>query len=251
MLMQLLMMPGLPRLALPRKDSSLMPQRLLPVVTFSLIALFLLFGPVNRVRADASPTHTHVTVDGYSAELILPGGPAASGPNPVIVRLLNADNRPVSDATVLLAPSAVAGADAGHSHSSGGGHDAAGAQGHTDAATSGHDASSDGHAHEAGEAHVDTIMTQLEAGSDAGNYTGVIHFDSAGAWQVQLQFDHAGGVHTSSFSLTVAEPARDWRILGAFGAANALIIVIAGVLKWRSPPTAKRTRAAEAAYAEN
>jgi hypothetical protein len=49
----------------------------------------------------------------------------------------------------------------------------------------------------------------------------------------------------------VAEPARDWRILGAFGGANALIIVAAGVLKRRRPAGAKTLRRATAAGAES
>jgi hypothetical protein len=228
-----------------------MSQRLLPMWTLSLIGLFLLFAPVSQVRADSGVTHTRVTVDGYDAELVLPNGPAMIGPNPVIIRLFNTDHRPLAHATVLIAPNAVAATDAGHSHSSGGGHDAAGAQGHTDAVTSGHNASpADGHAHQAGEAHIDTIMTQLEAGADAGNYTGVIHFDSAGAWQVQLQFTDAGVDRAASFAVTVAEPARDWRILSAFGGANALIIMTAGVLKRRST-AAKRIGTAVAANLEN
>jgi len=175
------------------KGLSSMPQRLLPIWTYSLIGLFLLFAPVSQVRADTGIAHTRVMVDGYDVELVLPNGPAMIGPNLVIIRLFNTDHRPLAHATVLLAPNAVTATDVGHSHSSGGGHDAAGAQGHTDAATSDHNASyADGHTHQAGEAHIDTIMTQLEVGADAGHYTGVIHFDSAGAWQVQLQFTNAG-----------------------------------------------------------
>jgi hypothetical protein len=229
-----------------------MPQRLLPISTLSLIVLFVLFAPVSQVRADTGVTHTHVMVDGYDAELILPNGPAMIGPNLVIIRLFNTDHRPLAHATVLLAPNVVTATDAGHSHGSDGGHDAAGAQGHADAATSGHNAShADGHTHQAGDAHIDTIMTQLEAGTDAGHYTGVIHFDSAGAWHVQLQFTAAGADHAGSFAVTVTEPARDWRLLGAFGGANALIIMTAGILKRRFPTTAKHTRGALTSHPEN
>src|SRR6266545_73712 len=35
-------------------------------------------------------------------------------------------------------------------------------------------------------------MTQMEAGPKAGSYTSAIHFDSAGARHVQLQFNDAG-----------------------------------------------------------
>jgi len=233
------------------KDLSRTPQRLLPIRTLSLIVLFLLFAPVSQVRADTGVTHTHVMVDGYDVELVLPNGSAMIGPNLVIIRLFNTDHRPLAHATVLLAPNAVTATDAGYSHGTGGGHDAAGAQGHADATTSGHSAShADGHMHQAGDAHIDTIMTQLEAGADAGNYIGVIHFDSAGAWHVQLQFTAAGVDHAGSFAVTVAELARDWRILGAFGSANALIIVTAGILKRRLPATGKTVRRATAAGGE-
>jgi hypothetical protein len=94
-------------------------------------------------------------------------------------------------------------------------------------------------------------MTQMEAGMDAGSYTSVLHFDSAGAWEVQLQFNTAGVDHAGGFAVTVAEPARDWRILGAFGGANVLIIATAGILKRRSSSTAKRTRGAVASHPEN
>jgi hypothetical protein len=74
--------------------------------------------------------------------------------------------------------------------------------------------------------------------------------DSAGAWQGQLQFNDAGVAHAGSFAVTVAEPPRDWRILGAFGGANVLIIVAAGLLK-RRLPTTKHTPREVAANLEN
>jgi hypothetical protein len=212
-----------------------MLQRLLPVLTFSSIALFLFFTPVGQVRADAGATHTHVIVDGYSAELVLPNGPAQVGPNPVIIRLLNIDHQPVPNATVLLAASAMTTTDAGgHSHSSGG---------HNDS-------HADGHTHSPGEAHIDIVLTQMVPGVEAGTYTSVIHFDSAGAWQVRLQFNDARTDHAALFAVTVAEPARDWRILSAFGGANALIIVTAGVMKQRFCARAKRKRAVMASNSE-
>lgn len=54
-----------------------MPQRVFPVLTFSLIALFLLLTPASQVWADGGPTHTGITVDGYSAELVFLNGPAS------------------------------------------------------------------------------------------------------------------------------------------------------------------------------
>ena len=68
---------------------------------------------------------------------------------------------------------------------------------------------------------------------------------------MQLQFTDAGVDHAGSFAVTVAEPARDWRILGAFGGAYALIIMTAGILKRRFPATAKHTRGALTSHAEN
>lgn len=94
-------------------------------------------------------------------------------------------------------------------------------------------------------------MTQLEAGADAGTYTTVIHFDSVGTWEVHLQFNDAGLDHAGMFALTVVEPPRDWRILGVFGGANALIIATAAVMKRRLPATAKRKRPAVAPHPES
>jgi hypothetical protein len=139
-----------------------------------------------------------------------------------------------------------------------GGHDSAGTSEHggqTDADTDNSiaphaDAATDSHGHTTGAEHIDTIMTQMEAATDAGSYTSVIHFETAGAWQVQVQFNQAGVDHAARLAVTVAEPARDWRLLGAFGGANALIIVIAGILKRRLPASGKTVRRATAAGAE-
>ena len=185
----------------------------------------------------------------------------------MLVRLHAAGDQLLSTATVQVAAVAVlsAGSDAhGHGES---GHDGASAGGHGSAVAGGHrdhnnthadnaiaqhsDAAPDDHGHTTGAGHIHTIMSQMEAGTDAGSYTSVLHFDSAGAWQVQVHFNDAGVDHTGSFAVTVAEPARDWRILGAFGGANALIIVTAGVLKRRFPTTVKRTRGAVASHPEN
>jgi hypothetical protein len=211
--------------------------------TFSLIALPLLFARVSQVRADGGPSHTHITVDGYSAELVFLNEPAKVGPNLVAIRIHNAAGQPLDQATVLVNPVAAhpSGANT-HNHTDSGQN--ASMQDHTDAESA-------GHTHASGESHIDTIMIQMEAGTDAGSYTSVLHFDSAGAWQVQLKFNDAGVDHAGSFAITVAEPARDWRILGAFGGANALIIVTAGVLKRRLSTTAKRRRTAIAANLDN
>jgi len=220
-----------------------MPQRLFPVLTLSLIALFLLLTLVSQVWADGGPSHTNITVDGYSAELVFLNGPAKVGPNLVAIRIHNAAGQPLDRAVVLVNPVAAHPPGAStHSHADSG-HNAS-MEDHTNT-------QSPGHTHASGKSHIDTIMTQMEAGADAGSYTSVLHFDSAGAWQVQLQFNDAGVDHMSSFAITVAEPARDWRILGAFGGANALIIVTAGVVKRRRSTTAKRIRTAVAANLEN
>jgi len=204
-----------------------MPQRLLPVLTLSLIALFLLLTSVSQVGADGRPPHTHITVDGYSAELAFPNGPAKVGPNLVAVRIHNAAGQPLDHATVLVNPVAAHPLGAStHNHAD---------SGHDDSMEDHTNTESAGHTHATGESHIDTIMTQMEAGADAGSYTSALHFDSAGAWQVQLRFSDARVDHAGSFAITVVEPPRDWRILGAFGSANALVIVTAAVLKRRPP----------------
>jgi len=138
------------------------------------------------------------------------------------------------DSTVLLNPVA-AHAPGASSHSHGG---------HDNASTAGHgDAQGAGHTHAAGEAHVETIMTQAEPGVEAGTYTSVLHFDAAGDWQVQLQFNHARAERAGHLALMVVEPPRDWRILGAFGGVNALIIASAGAINLnRTSRTAASTR---------
>jgi hypothetical protein len=217
-----------------------MPQRSLPALTFSLIALFVLFAPVSQVRADAGPTLTDVTVDGYSAELVFLNGSAKIGPNLVSIRLHNPAGQPLDHAMVLVNPVAAHLSGAGTHNHADSGHGAS-MEDHTNAESA-------GHTHASGESHTD--MTQMEAGTDVGSYTSLLHFDSAGAWEVQLKFNDAGGDHAGSFAVTVAEPARDWRILGAFGGANVLIIMTAGVLKRRLSST-KRTLRAVAANLEN
>lgn len=221
-----------------------MLQRLPPVLTVSLIALFLLFAPVSHVWANAGPLRTQVTVDGYSAELLFLNGQAKVGSNLVLIQIHNAAGQPLDRATVLINP--IAAHPLGtttHNHGASS-HDAADIEDHSQAQSA-------GHTHANGDSHIDTIMTQMEAATDAGSYTSVIHFDSVGAWEVQLQFSAAGVNHAARFSVTVAEPARDWRILGAFGGANALIIVTASVLKQRRPASGQTLRRATAAGAEN
>jgi hypothetical protein len=242
-----------------------MPLRLLPIVTFSLIALLILFSPLKRARADSGYAGLHTTVDGYTVELVFPNGQPNAGPNHALVRILDASGQPVSSARVQVAAVAVQSAGAtehGHGASdhdgvSTGGHDSAGASehsgqtdAHTDNPIAPHADATDNHGHTTGADHIDTIMTQMEAATDAGSYTSVIHFETAGAWQVQVQFNHAGVDHAARLAVTVAEPARDWRILGAFGGVNALIIVTAGVLKRRLPASGQTLRRATAAGAE-
>jgi len=233
-----------------------MHQRLLPVLTCNLIALSLLFVPLKHAHADSGYAGLRTTVDGYTVELVFPNGQPNAGPNHALVRILDAGGQPVSGATVQVALVALNSTGAaGHSH---------GASGQADASTGGHndthadnaiaqhaDAAADDQGHTTDDQHIDTIMTQMEAGVDAGSYTSVIHFDSAGAWEVQLHFNHAGVDHAAHFAVTMAEPARDWRILGAFGGANALIIQTAGILKRRLPASGKTVRRATAAGAEN
>ena len=257
-----------------------MSLRLPPAVTFSLIALLMLFWPLKYAHADTGKADLHTTIDGYSVELIFPDGQPKAGPNTVLVRILDAGGQPPSNARVQVAAVLVQSAAAtAHGHGESGGHadvSAGGSAGsvadnHNDANVRGHgdvapidhadshaddaiaphaDAATDD-GHSTGADHIDTIMTQMEAGIDAGSYTSVIHFETAGAWQVQVQFNHAGIDHAAHFAVTVAEPARDWRILGAFGGANALIIVAAGVLKRRRRASAKTLRRATAAGAES
>jgi hypothetical protein len=256
-----------------------MPQRLLPFLTFSLIALLILFSPLKRARADSRYSELHTTVDGYTVELFFPGGQPKAGPNAALVRILDADGQPVSSARVQVAAVAVQSAGAtAHGHGESGGRDDASAgrsagsvadshndtnvNGHSDAAPTDHQDthadnpiaphadSTDDHGYTTGADHIDTIMTQMEAATDAGSYTSVIHFETAGAWQVQVQFNHAGVDHAARLAVTVAEPTRDWRILGAFGGVNALIIVTAGVLKRRLPASGQTLRRASAAGAE-
>ena len=255
-----------------------MSLRLPPAVTFSLIALLMLFWPLKYAHADTGKADLHTTIDGYSVELVFSDGQPKAGPNTVLVRLRDADGQPLSNARVQVAAIAVQSAaadqhghgESGHDSAGTGGHDSA-ADRHNDAAVSGHgdaavtdhpdthadnaiaphaDAATDDHGDTTGADHIDMIMTQMEAGADAGSYTSVIHFDSAGAWQVQLQFNTAGVDHAARLTVTVAEPARDWRILGAFGGANVLIIVAAGVLKRRLLASGKTVRRATAAGAE-
>jgi hypothetical protein len=258
-----------------------MSLRLPPAVTFSLIALLMLFWPLKYAHADTGKADLHTTIDGYSVELVFPDGQPKAGPNTMLVRILDAGGQPPSNARVQVAAVVVQSAAAtAHGHGESGGyadvsagrsagsvadsHNDTNVNGHSDAAPTDHqdthadnaiaphaDAATDDHRHTTGADHIDTIMTQMEAGIDAGSYTSVIHFDSAGAWDVQLQFNHTGVDHAAHFAVTVAEPARDWRILGAFGGANALIILTAGILKRRLPVTAKGLRRATAADAEN
>jgi hypothetical protein len=265
-----------------------MPQRLLPFLTFSLIALLILFSPLKRARADSGYAGLHTTVDGYTVELIFPNGQPNAGPNDALVRILDASGQPISSARVQVAAVAVQSAAAtahGHGASdhdgvstgavqsagatehgygasdhdgvSTGGHDSAGTSehggqidAHTDNSIAPQADATDNHGHTTGADHIDTIMTQMEAATGAGSYTSVIHFETAGAWQVQVQFNHDGVDHAAHFAVTVAEPARDWRILGAFGGVNALIIVTAGVLKRRIPASGQTLRRATVAGAE-
>jgi hypothetical protein len=258
-----------------------MSLRLPPAVTFSLIALLMLFWPLKYAHADTGKADVHTTIDGYSVELVFPDGQPKAGPNTVLVRLRDADGQPLSNARVQVAAVVVQSAAAtAHGHGESGDHadvSAGGSAGsvadnhndanvrgqgdvapidhadtHADDAIAPHaDAATDDYGHSTDADHIDTIMTQMEAGIDAGSYTSVIHFETAGAWQLQVQFNHAGIDHAGSLAVTVAEPARDWRILGAFGGANALIILTAGILKRRLPVTAKGLRRATAADAEN
>jgi hypothetical protein len=96
------------------------------------------------------------------------------------------------------------------------------------------DATANEPAHDEAEPHTHPIMTQLETGTAPGTYTGVVHLDSPGTWQINVHFTDQGHDHSRTFEVTVPEPPRDWRVLGAFGGANALIIATAAVLKRRS-----------------
>ncbi|HEU5102263.1 MAG TPA: hypothetical protein VFU22_24740, partial [Roseiflexaceae bacterium] len=227
-----------------------MHQRSLPVLSFSLIALLMLFAPLKSAHADSGASDVHTTIDGYRVELVFPDGSPKAGPNTVLVRLHNTDKQPLSSAIVQVAAlglqstGAAGHGDVGTDSHAGATEDAHAdepATDHAGAPTSehGHSAgTSDSHTdrtpheltHDEADQHIDTIMTQLEVGVEPGTYTGLLHFDSPGVWQVQIRFAAARSEHVGSFAVAIAEPARDWRILGAFGGANALIILTAGVL---------------------
>ena len=210
--------------AFPRKGTLLMPQRLLPLMILTVIAL--LFVPINSVRADSGESGLHITIDGYSASLIFPDGSPKAGPNTVVVQLDDASGQPLSGAIVQVA--VLAAHESAALAEQLGAHEGDAAAPHAD-----------------GE-HIDTIMTQLTPGPGAGEYSSVLHFDSAGAWPAQIEFAAFGVSHTGSFTVAVAEPAGDWRLLGVFGGANALIIVTAGVLKRRLGAAPKPSRVAVA-----
>jgi hypothetical protein len=247
-----------------------MPQRLLHTLTFSLIALLILFSAMERASADSGDSHLHATIDGYTVELVFPGGQPQAGPNTLLVYLRDPGAQPLNSTTVQVAAVPVQGTAAGgHSHTESANADAPDS-GHTEDSTREHggiaqpEITAEEHrhsgatpapqtdmtphelTHDEDDQHIDTIMTQLEVGTEPGTYTGLLHFDSSGAWQVQIRIAAAGVNHTGSIAVAVAEPDGDWRILGAFGGVNVLIIAAAGVLKRRQPTTAKRPPVATA-----
>ena len=232
-----------------------MLQRLRPALTFTLIALLLLLPAGMVARAASGPDETQATVDGSTIELTFPDGPAKIGPNAVLVRLRAADGQPIRRATVQIAPAAIGPSSADHGHADGAGHADAATSGHGDAPTGGHGAmdmaghtASDvaGHADAEAAPHIHTIMTQLASNTD-GSYAGVVHLDSAGAWQIAVHASGQGFDHAVAFTVAVAESRSNELILGGFAGVNALIIAAAAVVKRRAPAAAKRTRPASAA----
>jgi hypothetical protein len=259
-----------------------MSQRQLSSLTLSLVALFVLVLSPPLARADGGDTDHQATVDGYTAELVFPEGSLETGPNTILIRLSNAEGQPVSAAIVQIAPGVLDGADSGehgHGEGSNGGaatsapddtgtashndvdaatHAEATSESHDDTRQPGAEAEAHGHSgdaapsdadttpdvlmHDEDDQHIETIMTQLDPDAEPGTYTGVVHLDSPGTWQINVQFIDQGRDHALTFAVEVPEPPRDWRLLGAFGGVNALIITTAAVLKRRRPATTlKRT----------
>ena len=239
-----------------------MLQRFRPALTFTLIALLLLLPAGMVARAASGPDEIQATIDGSTIELTFPDGPAKVGPNAVLVRLRAADGQPIRRATVQIAPAAIAVSSADHGHADGAGHADAATRGHGDTAASGHAAmdmgehsaaatQTDTHAdagHGDAEAapHIHTIMTQLASNTD-GSYTGIVHLDSAGAWQIAVHVSSQGFDHAVAFTVAVAESRPNGLILGGFVGINALIITAAAVIKRRMPAATKRSRPASAA----
>jgi hypothetical protein len=259
-----------------------MPQRLLPRLTLSLFALLMLFPPFNSALADPGAAGLRATIDGYRVELLFPDGPPKAGPNSLLVRLHDPNDQPLGNSMVQVAAQSAGAGAHGHggtdSHADAKQQDAHGdapSTIHADTVTPEHadthqrgtaaeqlehsDSSSAQHTdstprqltHDQDDQHIDTIMTQLERATELDTYSGVVHLDSPGAWQITVRFTHQDSDRTLAFAVSVPEPPTNWLLLGGFGGANALIIVAAGLLKRRSPTTAKRRRGAAPAHPEN
>lgn len=92
-----------------------------------------------------------------------------------------------------------------------------------------HEAEGEGHHGEA-----ENMVAQLIAAPAAGHYQGHVDFTDTGAWLVKVNFVADGEAKEANFIVEAARNASTWWIISGFGGLNALVIVVAAVLK-RNP----------------
>lgn len=179
------------------------------------------------------------TIDGYKVMLIFEEPPVV-GENPVHIQVVDEMGMPISGVVVEVS---VAAREPEHKEPSVSAHGDA-TTNPEPAASTGHGAMSDEDApvvvpteaqsdphDEPADAHNEMEMTSLEAGHEAGEYTGHIIIPGAGNWNIRVHMTRADELIEIDFPLDVAGSITGAGILTGFAVFNAAILFTAAVFK--------------------
>lgn len=167
------------------------------------LALVVSFSALSFASSSGTPISKEV--DGVKAALTFTNEKVEKGSNDFTISLLDANNQPLTDASLEVT------ADMDRS---------------TDMGDDGMEKDK-------------PMMIDLKAGTNAGEYTGAADFKAVGKWIINAKFDVQGQAKTVDFDFEVQDAGPNWLLLGGFTGAMVLIIGAAAINKKRSKKTYK------------
>jgi hypothetical protein len=181
----------------------------------SITLLLILLSLPTSALADAGHGDNEYTqtVNGYEVTLILEK-PAAVGENRISIHLMDAQNRPITNAAV---EAAVVKIELEHTEE--------------ESHTSAHGQMENMPTEAPSTAHDKMGMTTLEAGHESGEYAGEILIEASGLCIIRVHLTVQGELTEVDFPVNAAQPQNGTGILIGFLALNVVIIAIAVILK--------------------
>jgi len=166
---------------------------------FFIGSFLFLMATVNR-PAKANETVIEKQVNEYKVALSFMSPTVKTGPNEIMVRLRDAQDKPVENVKITL----TADMDRG-------------------ASMAGHDMEM--------RKPIVLELTPAHEQNKMGDYMGRIDFKDKGKWMIAVAFEAGGKSNQADFEVQVASAGPNWFMIGGFLALIALVILIAGIAK--------------------